>query len=90
MYINNQQIYISNGLYVHKSYISNNFKGALFEYKGVLRFEVYEDEKFPDEIIEAPLSEPFITRRVKMLSRPDGFMLYCIVGVDFFLTFEML
>ena len=27
VYINNQQIYNSNGLYAHKSYISNNFKG---------------------------------------------------------------
>ena len=36
VYINNQQIYNSNGLYAHKSYISNNFKGAICEYKGVL------------------------------------------------------
>ena len=35
-YINNQQIYIFNGLYVHKSYISNNFEGAISEYEGVL------------------------------------------------------
>ena len=32
-YINNQPIYIYNGLYAHKSYISNNFKAAIFEYK---------------------------------------------------------
>ena len=30
-YINNQQVYNSNGLYAHKSYISNNFKAAIFE-----------------------------------------------------------
>ena len=35
VYINNQQIYNSNGLYAHKSYISNNFKGAITEYKVV-------------------------------------------------------
>ena len=29
VYINNQQIYNSNGLYAHKSYISNNFKAAI-------------------------------------------------------------
>ena len=29
--INNQQIYNSNGLYAHKSYISNNFKAAISE-----------------------------------------------------------
>ena len=39
VYINNQQIYNSNGLYAHKSYISNNFKGAITEYKGVLHCE---------------------------------------------------
>ena len=32
LYINNQQIYNSNGLYAHKSYISNNFKAAISEY----------------------------------------------------------
>ena len=35
VYINNQQIYNSNGLYAHTSYISNNFKGAISEYQGV-------------------------------------------------------
>ena len=33
VYINKQQIYNSNGLYAHKSNISNNFKGAISEYK---------------------------------------------------------
>ena len=90
VYINNQQIYNSNGLYAHKSYISNNFKGAISEYKGVLHCEGYDYEEFPDEIMEAPLSEPFFTRRMKMLSRPDGFMLYGKLGVDFFPTSELL
>ena len=35
VYINNQQIYNFIGLHAHKSYISNNFKAAIFEYKGV-------------------------------------------------------
>ena len=89
VYINNQQIYNCNGLYAHKSYISNNFKGAISEYKGVLHCEGYDYEEFPDEIMEAPLSEPFFTR-MKMLSRPDGFMLYGKLGVDFFSTSELL
>ena len=33
VYINNQQIYISKGLFAHKSYISNDFKRAISEYK---------------------------------------------------------
>ena len=90
VYINNQQIYNSNGLYVHKSYVSNNLKGAIFEYKGVLHCEGYDYEKFPDEIMEAPLSEPFFTRRMKLLSRPDGFILYGKLGVGFFSTSELL
>ena len=84
VYINNQQIYNSYGLYAHKSYISNIFKGAISEYKGVLNCEGYDFEDFPDEIMEAPLSEPFFSRRMKILSRPDGFMLYGKLGVNFF------
>ena len=90
VYINNQQIYNSNGLYAHKFYLSNNFKGTMFEYNGVLHCEGYDCEDFPDEIMEAPLSEHFFTRRRKMLSRPDGFMLYGKLGVDFFSTTELL
>ena len=40
--------------------------------------------------MEAPLSEPFFTRRMKPLSRHDGFMLYDKMGVDFFSTSELL
>ena len=90
LYISNQQTYNSNGLYVRKSYISNNFKGAISEYRGVLHCEGYDYEKFSDEIMEAPSTEPFFTRKMKMLSRPDGFMLYVKMGFDFFSTFEIL
>ena len=90
VYTNNQQIYNSNGLYAHKSYISNNFKAAISEYKGVLHSEGYDYEEFPGEIMEAPLSEPISTRRMKKLSRPDGFMLYGKFGVEFFSTSELL
>ena len=69
VYINNQQIYNSNGLYAHKCYLSNNFKGAISQYEGVLHFEGYDYEEFPDEIMEAPLSEHFFTRRMKKLRK---------------------
>ena len=75
VYINNQQIYNSNGLNAHKSYISNNFKGAISEYKGVLHWKGYDHGKFPEEFMESLLCELFSTRRMKMLSRIDGFML---------------
>ena len=90
MYINNQQIYNSNGLYAHKSYVSNNFKGAISEYTGVFHCEGYDYEEFPDETLEAPLSEPFFTKRIKKISRPDGLLLYGKLGVGFFSTSGLL
>ena len=90
VYINNQQIYNSNALYANKSYISNNFKAAISDNKGVLHCDGYDYEEFPDEIMEAPLPESFFTRTMKTLSRPDGFMLYGELGVDFFCTSELL
>ena len=89
VYINNQQIYNSNGLYAHKSYISNNFKGAITEYKGVLHCEGYDYEQDPEDISN-PLPDPFITRRMKLLSRPDRFMLYGNLGIDSFSTSQWL
>ena len=89
MYFNNQQIYNSNGLYAHKFYLSKNFKGADFDYKGVLHCEAYDYEDFPDEFTEAPSCERFFTRRMKTRSRPD-FMLYGKLGVDFLSTSELL
>ena len=89
VYINNQQIYNSNGLYAHKSYISNNFKGAITEYKGVLHCEGYDYEQDPEDIANT-LPDPFFTKRLKLLSRPDGFMLYGKLGIDFFSTSELL
>ena len=38
---------------------SNNFKGAISEFKGVLHCEGYDYEEFPDDIMESSLSEPF-------------------------------
>ena len=37
-----------------------------------------------------PLPDPFFTKRMKLLSRPDGFMLYGKLGIDFFSTSELL
>ena len=89
VYINNQQIYNSNGLYAHKSYISNNFKAAISENKGVLLCEGYDYEQDPEDIAN-PLPDPFFTKRKKLLSIPDGFMLYGKLGIDFFSTSELL
>ena len=89
VYINNQQIFNSNGLYAHKSYISNNFKAATSEYKWILHCEGYDYEPDPEDITNT-LLDPFFTRRMKLLSRPDGFMLYDKLEIDFFWTSELL
>ena len=89
VYINNQQICNSNGLYAHKSYISNNFKAAISKYKGVLNCEGYDSEQDPEDISN-PLPDSFFTRRMKLLSRPEGFMLYAKLRIDFFSTSELL
>ena len=59
VYINNQQIYKSNVLYAHKSYISNNFKAAISEHKRVLHCEGYDYEQDP-EVIANPYLIPFL------------------------------
>ena len=59
MYIKNQHIQNSNGLYAHKSYISNIFKGAITEYKGVLHCKGYKYEQDPEDII-SPLTDLFL------------------------------
>ena len=89
MYINIQQIYNSNGFYAQESYISNNFKAANSEYKGVLHCEGYDYEQDPEDFAN-PLLDPFFTRRMKLLSRPDGFMLYDKLRFDFFSTSELI
>ena len=90
VYINKQQIYNSNGLYSHNFYNFNIFKAAICEYEGVLDCEGYDHEEFFGEIMEALLSEPSFTRRMKNLSRPNGFTLYGQLGVDFFSISELL
>ena len=61
LYINNHQIYNSNGLHAHNSHISNNFKNTLTDYKGVLHCVGYDYEEDPENLLEGP----FFTRRMK-------------------------
>ena len=51
--------------------------------------EGYDYEQDPKDI-SIPLPEPIFTRRMKLLSRSDGFMLYGKLGIDFFSTSELL
>ena len=61
LYINNHQIYISNGLYAPKAQIFNIFKSTLSDYKGVLHCEGYEYEENPENLVEGT----FFIRRMK-------------------------
>ena len=85
-YISNHQIYNSNGLFAHKSHISNNFKSTLTDYNEVLHCEGYDYEEDPENLLEVPN----FTRRMKLYSRHDGFMLYGKLGIDFLTTLELL
>ena len=86
LYINNHQIHNSNGLYAYKSHFSNNFKRTLSDYKGVLHCEGYDYEEDPKNLVEGS----FFTRKMKLYSRPDGFVLYGKLGIDFLTTSELL
>ena len=50
--------------------------------------EGYVFEQDPEDISN-PLPDTFFTKRMKLLSRPDGFMLYVKLGIDFFSTSEL-
>ena len=52
------------------SYISNNFKGAISEHKGVLHCEVYDYEELPDEIMERLCLNLFSQGELKCLANP--------------------
>ena len=50
--------------------------------------EGYDYEQDPEDFSN-PLTDPFSTRRMKLLSRPDSFVLYGELGIDFFSTFGL-
>ena len=86
LYIKNHQIHSSSVLYAHKSHISNNFKSILTDYKRVLHYEGYDYEEDPENLLKGP----FFTRRMKLYSTPEGFLLYGKLGIDFLKTSEVL
>ena len=62
---------------------SNNFEEAISQYKVVLPCEGYNYEQDTEDITNS-LTDPFLTSRMRLLSRPDGFMLYGKLGIAFF------
>ena len=86
LYINNHQIHNSNGPYAHKTHISNKLKNTLTDYQGDLHCEGYDYEEDPENLLEVP----FFTRRMKLYSGPDSFMLYGKLVIDFRTASELL
>ena len=74
---------------MHTSLTFQNFKAAFSEYEGVLHCDGYDLEQDP-EGMNNPLPDPIFTMRMKLLSRPNGFMLYGKLGIDFFSSSELL
>ena len=89
VYINKQQPYNSKGSYGLKSHISNNFKGAISKHKVSLYCKGYDYEECLDGIMHVTLSEHSFTRRMKMLSTPNCFMLCVKMDNNFFFTSEV-
>ena len=87
LYINNQQLYNSNGSYAHKSYISNNFEKGISEYKGALKFEAYDYEEFPDEITEALSPVNFFHKEVETAQKTRWLHVVLWIRSWFFLHF---
>ena len=56
LYINNHQIYNSNGLYAHKTHNSNNFDSTMIDNKGVLQWEWYDYAEGSENILKGHFS----------------------------------
>ena len=56
----------------------------------MLHCQGYDFEANPEDAMYNPLEDPFFSKRMKMFSRPDGFMLCGKLGVDFATTSELL
>ena len=70
--------------------LSRDFKGAIFEGKGVLFTNCYPFENSFPEIMNATLSELVFTRSLKIPSKYDDFMLCRLLGNEFSFNCEQL
>ena len=79
VYLNNQQVYNSNGLYGHTALISNEFNASTRNNKGILAFHGYEFEKEPSVYGKSP----FIDREEELLLKNGS--TYCgKLAIDLF------
>ena len=79
VYLNNQQVYNSNGLCGHKALISNEYNTSTRNNEGILACHGYEFEKEPCEFEMSP----FIDREEELLLK-NGATYYKNLAIDFF------
>ena len=79
VYLNNQQVYNSNGLYGHKALISNEFNASTRNNDGILACHGYEFEKQPSDYEKSP----FIDREEELLLK-NGSTYYGKLAIDLF------
>ena len=79
VYLNNQQVYNSNGLYGHNALISNEFNASTRKNEGILACHGYEFEKEPSDYEKSP----FIDREEELLLK-NGSTYYGKLAIDLF------
>ena len=79
VYLNNQQVYNSNGLYGHKALISNEFNASTRNNEAILACHAYEFEKEPSDFEKSP----FIDREEELLLK-NGTNYYGKLAIDLF------
>ena len=90
MFINNPQIYNSNGLSAHKLYISHNFKEATSEYKAVLHCNELDNEYIFDENMGALFVWTVFHKENEKSHQTWQLYIVRHLGVEFFSTSEKL
>ena len=79
VYLNNQQVYNSNGLYGHKALISNEFNASTRNIENILACHGYEFEKEPTDYEKSP----FIDREEQLLLKHES-TYYGKLAIDLF------
>ena len=79
VYLNNQEMYNSNGLYAHKALISNELNASTMNNEGILAFQGYEFEKDPIDYGKRPFKD-----REEELLLKDAVSLYGKLANDLF------
>ena len=79
VYLNNQQVYNSDGLYGHKALVSNELNASTMNNEGILACHEYEFERYPSDYEKSP----FIDREEEILLK-DWVTLYGKLAIDLF------